>query len=50
MRKIRRFLQVILFINFMIGLHEGMKAEILTLILVNGVVVLAIIYAEKKNR
>lgn len=50
MRKIRRFLQALLFINFMVGLHEGMKAGNLALILVNGVVVITIIYAEKKNR
>ncbi|MCM1102040.1 MAG: hypothetical protein NC398_11720 [Acetatifactor muris] len=50
MRKIRRFLQAVLFINFMVGLHDGMKAGNLVAILVNGVIVLAIISAEEKDR
>ena len=50
MRKIRRFLQVLLFINFMVGLHDGMKTGNLVAILINGAIVLAIIFAEKKNR
>ncbi len=43
MRKIRRFLQVLLFINFMIGLRKGMGAENLVLILVNGIILLIVI-------
>ncbi len=50
MRKIRRFLQVLLFINFMVGLHEGMRAGNLVVVLINGAIVLAIIFAEKNNR
>ncbi len=50
MRKIRRFLQVLLFINFMVGLHDGMRARNLVVVLINGAIVLAIIFAEKKNR
>ena len=50
MRKIRRFLQVLLFINFMVGLHGGMRVENLVVVLINGAIVLAIIFAEKKNR
>lgn len=46
MRKIRRFLQVVLFINFMVGLGNGMRAGNLISILVNGVIVLAIIASE----
>lgn len=49
MRKIRRFLQVLLFINFMVGLHDKMRAGNLVLILINGAIVLAIIFAEKKG-
>lgn len=50
MKKIRRFLQAVLFINFMVGLHDGMRAGNLVAILVNGVIVLAIISAEKKDQ
>lgn len=50
MRKIRRFLQTVLFINFMVGLGNGMRAGNLVSILVNGVLVLAIINTEKKER
>lgn len=46
MRKIRRFLLVLLFINFMIGLHGGMKVLNLALILINGVILLAVIFRE----
>lgn len=49
MRKIRRFLQALLFINFMVGLYDGMKAGNLVLILVNGVLVLAVIAGEEKG-
>lgn len=49
MRKLRRFLQAVLFINFIVGLAEGMKAGNLAAILINGIVVLAIISAEKKE-
>lgn len=47
MRKIRRFLQALLFINFMVGLHDGMGAGDLAAVLVNGVIVLAVIANEK---
>ncbi len=50
MKKIRRFLQVLLFINFMVGLHDGMKAMNLATVLVNGVIVLAVIVAEKEEQ
>ena len=49
MRKIRRLLQTLLFINFMVGLHDGMRAGNLLVVLVNGVIVLAVIAAEKKE-
>lgn len=49
MRKIGRFLQALLFINFMVGLHDGMKAGNLVLILVNGILVLAIIAGEERK-
>lgn len=47
MRKIRRFLQVLLFINFMVGLGEGMRAANLIAILINGIIVIAVITNEK---
>lgn len=50
MRKIRRFLQALLFINFMVGLHDVMKAGNLAVVLVNGVIILAVIVAEKKEQ
>jgi|InofroStandDraft_1065614.scaffolds.fasta_scaffold15824_5 hypothetical protein len=50
MKKIRRFLQVVLFINFMAALHDGMKAGNLIMVLANGVIVLAVIAVEKKER
>lgn len=50
MKKIRRFLQALLFINFMVGLHDGMRAGNLAAVLVNGVIVLAVITAEKKDQ
>ena len=50
MKKIRRFLQALLFINFMVGLHDGMRAGNLAAVLVNGVIVLAVIAAEKEEQ
>lgn len=50
MRKIRRLLQVMLFIEFMVGIHNGMKVENLEVILINGVLVLAVIVAERKEK
>lgn len=50
MRKIRRFLQAVLFINFMVGLGNGMRAGNLISILINGVIVLAIIASEDAER
>nr|WP_303038322.1 hypothetical protein [Enterocloster clostridioformis] len=50
MKKIRRFLQALLFINFMVGLHDGMRAGNLAAILINGVLVLAVIVGEKEER
>lgn len=39
-----------MFINFMVGLHDGMMARNLAAVLVNGVIVLVIIAAEKKEQ
>ena len=50
MKKIRRFLQALLFISFIVGLHDGMRAVNLVAILVNGVLVLAVIAGEKEER
>lgn len=49
MKKIRRFLQAVLFINFMVGMHDGMRAGNLVLILVNGVLVLVVIAGEERK-
>lgn len=49
MKKIRRFIQALLFANFMVSLHDGMRVENLAVVLVNGVIVLMIIAAEKKD-
>ena len=40
----------VLFINFMVGLHDGMRAGNLAAILVNGVLVLAVIASEKEEK
>lgn len=50
MKKIRRMLQAALFITFLVGIHDGMKAGNLTAILINGVIVLALIAGEKNER
>ena len=50
MKKIRRFLQALLFINIMVGLHDGMRTGNLVAILINGVLVLAVIFGEKEER
>ncbi len=50
MSKIRKFLQVLLFINFMVGMHDGMKAGNLAVILINGVVLLVVIIKERKYK
>lgn len=50
MRKVRRILQATLFITFLVGVHDGMKARNLVAILVNGVLVLAVIAAEKGEK
>lgn len=49
MRKVRRFLQALLYINFMVGLHDGMRAGNLAAVLVNGLIVLVVIVAERQE-
>lgn len=49
MKKIRRFLQTLLFINFMVGLYDGMRSGNLVAILANGILVLVVIAAEKNE-
>ena len=46
MRKVRRFFQAVLFITFMVGVHDGMKAGNLVAVLANGFIVLALIAAD----
>ncbi len=50
MKKWRQFLQSVLFINFMVGIYDGMRVKNLVAILINGVVVLALIAGEKEER
>ena len=50
MKKLRQFLQSVLFINFMVGIYDGMRAKTLVAILINGVVILALIAREKEER
>lgn len=50
MKKIRRVLQAMLFITFLVGIHNGMKAGNLAVILINGIIVLVLIIREKKER
>ncbi len=49
-RKLRRFLQVMLFVNFMVGIYTGMKALNLVAVLSNGALVLALAFLELKRR
>lgn len=49
MKKIRRFLQALLFINFMVGLHDGMRAGNLAAVLVNGVLILVVVVGEERK-
>ena len=50
MKKARRLLQTLLFINFMVGLHDGMRAGNLVAILINGILVLAVIAGEDEEK
>lgn len=50
MKKIRRILTALLFINFFGGMANGMKAGNLLAIVINGVVILAIINAEREDQ
>lgn len=50
MKKMRRFLQALLFINFMVGLHDGMRAGNLAMVLANGVIVLVVIASERPEK
>lgn len=50
MKKIRRFLQVMLFINFMIGMEKGMKPANLILIIVNGLLLISIAAGEVRRK
>lgn len=51
MRKIRRFLTVLLFINFFMGMAHGMKVWELALVIVNGLLVIALAARDiKKGR
>lgn len=51
MKKLRRFLTVLLLINFLWGMADGMKALNFWLVIINGVVVigLAVIELEAKR-
>ena len=49
MKKIRRFLQVLLFINFMVGLHDGMRAGNLIAVLINGALIIIVVSVENRK-
>lgn len=49
-RKLRRFLQIMLFVNFMVGIYTGMKAFGLAAILLNGALVVALAFWELTHR
>lgn len=49
MRKARRIMTALLILNFFCGMRDGMKAENLILILINGVLVLAMTAREMKG-
>lgn len=48
MRKIRRFLTVLLFINFFVGMAQGMKLLNLGLVILNSILVIALAAGEKR--
>lgn len=41
---------MLLFINFMMGLHDGMRFGNLVVILANGIAVLAAVSADRKDQ
>lgn len=49
MKKIRRFLQILLFINFMIGVEQNMKPANLALIIANGALVIGLSIEEMRR-
>lgn len=49
MRKIRRFLTVLLFINFFMGMAHGMKVWELVLVIANGLLVIMLAVKEIKK-
>ncbi len=48
MRKIRKFLTVLLFINFFVGMAQRMNPLNLGLVIINGILVIAIAVREKR--
>lgn len=51
MRKIRRFLTALLFINFFVGIAQGMKIWNVTILIVNALLVIILAAREiKKGR
>lgn len=50
MKKLRQFLQLVLFINFMVGIYDSMRVKNLVVILINGIIVLALIAREKEEK
>ena len=49
-KKLRRILQLVLVLNFMIGMAEGMGMANVIAVMANGTAVLALISVETKER
>lgn len=49
MKRLRRFLTVLLAVNFFCGMQEGMKAENLILVIINGLAVIGLSVMEVKR-
>lgn len=49
MKKLRRFLEVLLAINFFLGLRSGMKVENLALVILNGLLIIVLAVKEIRD-
>lgn len=50
MKKNRKFLQILLSFNFIIGIQDGMEIINLVVVLVNGMILLVVIAVEKRSK
>lgn len=49
MKKLRRFLEALLAINFFLGLWAGMKIENLALVIINGLLIIVLTAKEIRD-